>query len=336
MKKNMRTILIGLISGVLLCLLLYALAAFYFKDVESGKPVQSTTEDETKGPDVDSTEEVGDAEVEGDAESVEPKVYTNTELAATLMASQKLVPSNVQQLWRDMTPELMNYGQGSYTDGKYFYQAYVQNDAVSNGLNSRCIIVKYDLATGERVKTSEQYQLNHANDITYNSKLGYLVVCHNAPVMNCVSYINPDTLELVETFTIDNFIYCIDYNEKTDQYVVGLSGGQTFQILDGDFKPVSEVFQPTGKTSAYATQGCTSDEDFIYFALYMENVIAVYDWDGTFITVIDAGFTPTIAEPESLSVINGEIYIGAMSKGHTDLRVYKISGFEPKPEEAKK
>lgn len=333
MKKNMRTILIGLISGLALCCLLYVLIAFYFKDREAAEPIQSATESEMQDPDVDAVDDKESAEAEENEESSEPKVYTNAEHAAALLASEALVPGNVEQVWRATTPELMNIGQGNYTDGKYWYQAYAQRDTASGELLNKDIIVKYDLATGEVLKTSEQYQLNHANDITYNSKLGYLVVCHNSPVPNGISYIDPDTLELVETFAIDNFIYCIDYNEKTNQYVVGLSGGQTFQILDAEFNPVSDVFQPTKKTSKYVTQGCSSDEDFIYFALYKENVVAVYDWDGTFITVIDAGFMPTIAEPESLSVIDGEIYIGAMSSGHTDLRVYKLSGFVPKTEE---
>ena len=321
MKKKIRSCIF---CGLLVCGIVLALTGCK----PEKKPDDSVTAQ--KDPD-DTTEDVvaNTTDVKG------PKVYANQTLAATITASERMVPGKVEQLWRDMLPELMTMGQGSYTGGKYWYQAYAQKDTESGELNNKCIIVKYDLATGEKIQVSEQYQLNHCNDITFNNKLGYLVVCHNSPVMNVISYINPETLELVETFAIDSFIYCISYNEKTDKYVVGLSGGQNFQILDSNFKPVSEIFQSTTKTKNYVTQGCTSDEDFIYFLLYEENVIAIYDWDGTFITVLDAGFVPTIAEPESLTVINGELYIGAMSKGHTDLRVYKISDFQPKQEETK-
>jgi hypothetical protein len=140
--------------------------------------------------------------------------------------------------------------------------------------------------------------------------------------------VTPETLTVVGTETIGNSIYSIDYNPTTDRYVVGLSGGQSFCILDADFKVVSRVNDPTPRTKGYTTQGVTSDDRYIYFVLYHKspNVITVYDWDGKFVTLIELDIG-TI-EPESIAIVRHEIYIFCGLSGEG--RLYRIGDLTPK------
>jgi hypothetical protein len=188
--------------------------------------------------------------------------------------------------------------------------------------------VKHVLATGRLLQTSPVLDLNHCNDITYNPKRGLFVVCHNNPYRTKLSYVDPETLTVVGTETIGNSIYSIDYNPTTDRYVVGLSGGQSFCILDADFKVVSRVNDPTPRTKGYTTQGVTSDDRYIYFVLYHKspNVITVYDWDGKFVTLIELDIG-TI-EPESIAIVRHEIYIFCGLSGEG--RLYRIGDLTPK------
>ncbi len=76
-----------------------------------------------------------------------------------------------------------------------------------------------------------------------------------------------------------------------------------------DLRPVSdEVYEPTPLTTGYVTQGVTCDDNFIYFVLYQKNVITVYDWEGRFVTLVSLSSIQD--EPENISVVDGQIYIG--------------------------
>lgn len=212
--------------------------------------------------------------------------------------------------------------QGGGTDGKYFYQALIKKDTQTNEANNIVKIVKTDLATGKLVKVSEDLSLNHANDITYNSKIGKLVVAHNNPYRDRISFVDPETLEVTETKSIGMKIYSIAYNATYDRYVVGLSGGQTFTILDSEFRKITSTpFQPTSLTSGYITQGMECDDQFIYFVLYKQNVITVYDWSGKFVSLVSLDITGI--EPENIFIYNDELYVGCGTS--TGTKVYKIT-----------
>ena len=214
--------------------------------------------------------------------------------------------------------------QGGCLVGKYFYQAFLQKDTASDEQNNIVRIVKYDTEQKKVERESADLPLNHANDITYNSKLNALVVVHNNPNRTHISFVDSDTLEITETKVIEYKIYCIDYNATTDTYVIGLSGGQTFRIVDADFKAVGEVFQPTEQTKGYTTQGCACDDNYIYFVLYNKNVITVYNWQGEFVTLItlDIG----AIEPENISIAGDTLYVGCAGSG---CKVFEISPLLP-------
>ncbi|MBR6593878.1 MAG: hypothetical protein IKK83_01645 [Clostridia bacterium] len=244
---------------------------------------------------------------------------------AELIGSAPSLDSEAKQVYTVPRPDdEIKTVQGGCLVGKYFYQAFLKKDTASDEENNIVRIVKYDTEAREVEKESADLPLNHANDITYNSKLDTLVVVHNNPNRTHISFVDPDTLEITATKKIEHKIYCIDYNASTDTYVIGLSGGQSFRILDADFKSVSEEFQPTEQTSGYTTQGCACDDNYIYFVLYNKNVITVYNWQGEFVTLITLNVGAI--EPENISIAGDTLYVGCAGSG---CRVFEVSPIAP-------
>lgn len=251
---------------------------------------------------------------------------------ASLKASDNLVPASAKVVAKISLPDEMTAMQGGYTNGKHYFQGFIQKDTASNEMNNVDRIVRFNMDTEEVEIESEDLALNHCNDITYNEKLGYLVVCHNNPCKNSISYINPEDMSLVKTFPIDYYIWSIDYNPRTDRYVVGISGGQKFRLLDSEFNAVGDEFQPSSATSSSITQGVAADDDFIYFVYYLPNVMGVYDWDGNFVTKITLNQISTLYEPENVSVIGNTIYVGCSQRFTRELVIFKLNDFVPNTE----
>lgn len=324
-----------IVSCILICCLLCSLLVSFTGCGNNEEEQMASGDDvvvETDEMDTDLEADTAEDEQEQTHVELSEKEWNNPEWAAILLSADTLVPSSTELIMRDVYPDFATATQAGWTDGTYLYETYVQIDSASDEMNNKSVIVKYDLETGEQLQTSDYLQLNHTNDMTYNSKLGQLVVCHNKPAYNVVSFIDIETLEYVDSIVISRYISSIAYDEKTDRYACQISGGgQKFIIYDGEFNEVSEVIAPTTRTKGYTTQGAACDEDFIYFALYNENVITVYDWDGNFITVIEeVGFLTGQGEPENVSVINGEIYVAGQGGGAI-LKVFKLSDFVAKP-----
>lgn len=239
-----------------------------------------------------------------------------------LLRKNKSISSTSEYLFTVSKIDTIKTSQGGGTDGKYFYQALIKKDTQTGEANNIVRIVKTDLETGKVVKTSDDLALNHANDITYNPKINKLIVVHNAPYRDRISFVDPDTLEITETRSIGMKIYSIAYNATYDRYVVGLSGGQTFTILDAEFRnTLNSPFQPTSLTKGYITQGAECDDQFIYFVLYKQNVITVYDWSGKFVSLITLDIKSI--EPENLFIYKDEIYVACGTSAGT--KVYKIN-----------
>ena len=209
--------------------------------------------------------------------------------------------------------------QGGCFDGKYFYQLFIKKDTQTNEANNVDRIVKVDAATGKTVLVSDDLSLNHGNDITYNPKINKLVVVHNNPNRSTVTLIDPETLTVTESRKLPVTIYCMDYDPQRDCYVVGISGGQDFRYLDADFNVISKQYAATPRTKGYVTQGMACTDDFLFFVLFRENVITVYDWDGKLVTVIELSVGSI--EPENISVYGNDIYITCAKNGATVYRV---------------
>ena len=78
-------------------------------------------------------------------------------------------------------PEDCPTPQGGWFDGRYWYQLFIGKDTEHNERDNTVRLVRYDTQTGKTVRISDPLPLNHANDLTYNSRRGLLVAVHNNP-----------------------------------------------------------------------------------------------------------------------------------------------------------
>ena len=208
--------------------------------------------------------------------------------------------------------------QGGCTDGTYFYQAFLSLD------ESVARICKRNIATGE-AQWSEELSLGHANDVTYNTKTNKLIVYNNADGYKA-TIINPETLVVEESVTLPVSISSIAYNEERDVYVV--CSGSTYRTLDANFALTDDLSVSINPiVSSLVKQGIGCDDHFIYAVLcnsgYSYNIVAVYDWYGNYVGLIDFAF-PGNYEPENVDVLNGELVVlGCDSTAYG--RVYKIT-----------
>ena len=125
----------------------------------------------------------------------------------------------------------------------------------------------------------------------------------------------------------------ISYNSLRNQYVVGISGSHKLRILDSKFQPVGEDIEAFSGASNYTAQGIGTDDSYIYFLFsagseetYKKNVIAMYDWDGNFINVIELTNIDAACEIENISMYNNTIYIGANNAETTGAVIHKVTG----------
>lgn len=198
--------------------------------------------------------------------------------------------------------------QGACTDGRYAYFA-VQQGAT--------VILKYDMKNW-RLVDKKQYagELGHANDMTYNPARNLILVANNGPDYKVLTGLDPDTLEIRGTAKLKLEVYSIAYNADRDIYVVGISGGYNFALLDNKFKVIKKF---KGKDTGYTRQGCECDENYIYFAQSGgDNVVAVYDYDGNYVDMVSLGHTH---EVENLFRVKGSFYTTLHYYGNSVHRV---------------
>ena len=177
--------------------------------------------------------------------------------------------------------------QGAATDGTYFYNVLKKKV----GEVETDIIVKSLCSDFSQVAVSKEMPLDHANDMTYDSKRNLLVI----PNMlgTTITRIDPETLTIHSQVNapLPGTPWAIAYNATRDCYVVA-SGGRLC-ITDENFKPKTS-FQTVSSSKKQVGQGMDADDNFIYMPLSPSseeggnryNVIMVYDWDGNFVREI--------------------------------------------------
>lgn len=230
----------------------------------------------------------------------------------------------------------------------YYYQAFFSyyyntlldkqdnnNDGDYNNLDNKVVIVKYDYDTKQEVMRSEELALCHANDMTYNDKLGLLVVAHANDDMHVVSFVDPATLTVVRTKWIDGLsYYSIDYNSTYDCYVVQTGAengvGHNLVILNGNMEVIAKyenggLYTDPKEISASAGQGLTCDDKYIYCLFSGSSLnnprthaITVFDWNGNYVTEISFVVDD---EPESLSIVGNQILVNVAGES----KVYSIT-----------
>jgi len=197
--------------------------------------------------------------------------------------------------------------QGACTDGEYAYFAL---------MNGGATILKYDIKSWELVESKRISNVGHANDMTYNSDKGYIVVANNAPYYDIVTLLDPDTFEAIKDVELDEEIYSIAYNAKRKQYVVGISGSYDFALLDQDFKVVKKF---EGEETGYTRQGCDCDDNYIYFVQSGgNNALVVYDYSGKKVAMMSLGDPD---EVENIFHLGNNYYVSMFYYGNYVHRV---------------
>lgn len=226
---------------------------------------------------------------------------------------------------------MVDLPQGGCIIGNHYYQALRTSEKATTAR-----ILKYNLGNGEK-EYSNPLTLYHANDLTYNSKTGELIICHSVGDATKISAINPENITSItdgdlKTKDLGFNIYSIDYNATTNRYVVGESNGTSFSILNSDIERVytfasQEDLRPAN--GKYTTQGITCDEKYIYCVLEEPDIIVVYDWFGQFISKIELNdslsYISSSYEPENISIANDNIYVAVWNKSNQkDAYLYTI------------
>ncbi len=198
-----------------------------------------------------------------------------------------------------------NILQGGCTDGEYAYYI-LQDQQLSSG---NCLIIKLKIGTWEMEQISEPLPLDHGNGITYLPESNRLLVAHCDPDPKVVSWVDADTLELIETRTLPVPSYSYSYNAARQQFAsYGVS--KVMVILDEDLKPVCSY---NGLASSLTTQGYDVDDNYVYIVNNGGNAINVCDWEGHWLESIPIGVKTEMENMISLGDIHYTSYLNAGS-----------------------
>lgn len=234
-------------------------------------------------------------------------------------------------------------------------QKFGRDDAGTWSLSKQSAVLK--LRHANDITYNSKLSYTDADGVTKN---GLLVIsyCGNYNESKYyIGFMDRDTLELVDPSVISgiewNAEYCtvnaeekyvklstqitnIAYNQTRNQYVAGISGTHHIQVFDGNFKPLKtiSVFNST-EAKSYTAQGIEADDGYIYFLFsagsaeaYQKNMIAVYDWDGNFINLIETDIHYT-QEIENIGIYKNEMYIAVCDNADvTKTLMYKITGLQ--------
>lgn len=228
--------------------------------------------------------------------------------------------------------ELFKSAQGIASDGTYLYFILkLQPDAAS-------VIVKTTLK-GKEVAVSNKFDLGHANDMTYDSISNCLIVAHGSSSKNTangndngrrLSFIDPDTLKLKYTqadiLPSGYAAGAIAYDATNNRFILS-RGGKSFRIVSVSSKYTvtgisngSRVERSVEGSENYTAQGMGCDGKYVYFPMSgnKNNIIVVYTLSGSYVTTFTL---PTSMESESISFVNGKMYICFNNNGAVIARV---------------
>lgn len=223
--------------------------------------------------------------------------------------------------------------QGACTDGTYIYMILEGSNVSINGVVEKKghYVAKVDMSTWEVVAQSEPMPLDHGNSMCYNSKINRLIVAHcndvntsdNQDNTKLISFIDPDTLEIVDSKLLNFAINAIEYSPDYNLYVVGIKGSSAaFAVLDENF---IELGYYEGHGLGLSPQDVDCDANYIYVGnsgsatdYVGTEVVKVYDWDGEYKGIFKVA---SASEHEATFNYGGKYYIGFYVNGG---RIYEI------------
>lgn len=289
----------------LIALLLLLVCAVSLWGCDSAAPTEAPTDAPAQPPTEAPTEAPTEPPVTYPYDFTSEELFENEDWAVSV-PRVSTVGANGQRVFQVAGSDGFSAHQGSCTDGEYVYvilenKTYVAEDG--SGMAVR--IVKLDMTTWEVVAQSEPLWLDHGNSMCYNPKLNQLIVVHYYEYPNDISFVDPETLEIVGRKTLDVTLGAIAYNESRDQYVIGMVGNSApFAILDADFNQIAYY---DGHYIGLGTQDVDCDDNYIYVGNSgVTNVIKVYDWNGQFQGIYQ---TAPLGEMESMFNYGGAYYI---------------------------
>ena len=205
---------------------------------------------------------------------------------------------------------------------------------------TKCCIVKHDIQTGELVGISEEMELGHANDATYNPDENTILVsfCDGSTKM---AVLDADTLKLKEVIEPEGRWLCnIHYDPVTKTYVAVSIQCEDIYVYDKNFNVINHF---NGKMSHrygrdYVMQGVIHDGVYAYVLEWhggkswvetnttieedARSSLLVYDIaTGEFKGAIDLGIH---VEIEYAVWKDGKFYFGCNNIRWNGLEVYEV------------
>lgn len=217
--------------------------------------------------------------------------------------------------------------QGACSDGRYAYLIFFADK------DKTAVIAKYDMNTSSVVQYSEPLELNHGNDMTYDSKNKRLVIVHNAPYKKKISFVDPNTLKIIgNSITLDFDAYSIAYHASTDEYAVGVAGTESTKIVDSNFKEVRSFNQGVSLEGKYVHQGMECDNNYIYYIQSNSsggyNRLVIYKWDGAFVKTIPVKVLNSnykSQECENVFFLGNQMYIGYIEGNSLGEQIIRVN-----------
>lgn len=221
------------------------------------------------------------------------------------IADGKSIGAHITEVFSYPTKDNFNSSQGAATDGKYVYIAVKRKD----GDYETDRIIKIDAKTWEVVKESDELDLDHANDMTYDTARGELAVVNMKD--GYISFVDTETLKITKSVYHSFYTSAIEYIEENGQYL--LRAGNGFIYTDKDLIQLSyhEVNGYPEDHDRYTGQGMYADTNYLYIprsptAAQSNNIIIVCDSIGNYLTTVTLA---TKMESETIFVLDGEFYI---------------------------
>ena len=240
-----------------------------------------------------------------------------TELLDTLMCN-----TNFFKLTNNSRYPILQGGCLS-DDGSNYYCCLI----TAGGGNEKSIIQKYsignvsDFSTWNYVKSSNELNLSHSNDMQYFN--GKIYVCNTNMSPNEIIIINPSSLLVERTINIKYGATAITYNKKLNQFIIRRKTERgVFDFYDSDFNYIksSKVIGVTYDT----VQGIDSDDSYIYEMCSdtnFGNSIIVYDLKGNFIKRIGSN---VMTEVEHMTNFDSYYILGFYKDGSNFLGIATI------------
>ncbi len=196
--------------------------------------------------------------------------------------------------------------QGGYFDGTHFYVAEIKR------ATPETVRIHVMDKNGATLRYSDPLPLDHANNLTYNSRLDRLVVTHCQSEDGHYyrySMVDPETFAITETGDKPAPFFAMAYSPERDMYASGEWGGGRLDVWDGSMELLYGV-DVEGPSSL--SQGVFCDGDYMYFVRSSQNghssEVRIYNWDCELIHAIPLSLGGSI-EPENINIVDGVTYV---------------------------